>query len=232
MKPFVRLIFLTLTLSILASCASLRDSSYQVKPGDTLYSIAWRYGLDYKQLAAWNRIAVHSIIKPGQRLKLYQPGGAEPGPSKTVSSTSAQATISKLPTKNSKAVVTNAGASRWLWPANGTILNTFSASKLDRRGIDIAGKLGQSVYATADGKVVYSGNGLSGYGNLIIIKHSDTYLSAYAYCQRRFVKEGAQVKAGMVIAKMGQHKTKTARLHFEIRKNGEPVNPLKYLPKR
>ncbi len=232
MKPAFKLIYLAIIFSLLASCASLYDSSYQVKAGDTLYSIAWRYGLDYKQLASWNRIAVNSIIKPGQILKLYQPRAKEAVPAEVASSTSVRVTKLKLPNENTKAVVANVDTSRWLWPTKGTILNTFSASKPDRRGIDIAGKLGQSVLATADGKVVYSGNGLSGYGNLIIIKHSDTYLSAYAYCQQRLVKEGTQVKAGMVIAKMGQHKIRTARLHFEIRKNGAPVDPLKYLPKR
>ncbi|MFT5225877.1 MAG: lipoprotein NlpD, partial [Polaribacter sp.] len=99
-------------------------------------------------------------------------------------------------------------------------------------GIDIAGQLGQDVRATAAGKVVYSGNSLIGYGNLIIIKHNETYLSAYAYCKERLVNEGTVVQAGAIIAKMGQHKNKLARLHFEIRKDGKPVDPVKYLPNK
>jgi len=227
-------------LTVVTSCASLppptqkttAGSIYQVKSGDTLYSIAWRYDLDYKRLASWNRIAVNSIIKPGQRLKLFQPGSIQAAKPAVESPGNSQAAKSKASNKTTQAAVKRTDTIRWLWPTTGTILNTFSASKLDRRGIDIAGKLGQPVQAAAAGKVVYSGNGLSGYGNLIIIKHSETYLSAYAYSQQRFVKEGMQVKAGTLIAKMGQQKTRTARLHFEIRKNGEPVDPLKYLPKR
>jgi lipoprotein NlpD len=240
MKLLFQLISLVIILSVLASCASSppptqktsTGSWYQVISGDTLYSIAWRYGLDYKKLASWNRIAVNSIIKPGQRLKLFQPGSIKIAQPATEPSKTTQATESKLLTESAQPTVTSAVPSRWIWPVSGIVLNTFSANKVDRRGIDIAGKLGQPVYAMADGKVVYSGNGLSGYGNLIIIKHSDIYLSAYAYCQQRLVKEGMWVKAGTVIATMGQHKTTTARLHFEIRKNGEPVDPLKYLPKR
>ena len=238
MKFLLHKIALAIFFMVITSCVSLppqiqqswANKWYLVKSGDTLYSIAWRYGLDYKQLASWNRINIKSIIKPGQRLKLFQPGSIATASIK--SSVPSKATESPARTETGQSPVTSAETSRWLWPANGIILNSFSASKPDRRGIDIAGKLGQPVHATADGKVVYSGNGLSGYGNLIIIKHSDTFLSAYAYCQKRFVKEGMWVRAGMVIANMGQHKTTMARLHFEIRKNGAPVDPLKYLPKR
>jgi len=219
---------------------------YQVKPTDTLYSIAWRYGLDYKELASWNNIAVNSTIYPGQRLMLVRPISStsqsvsipqDSSTSSSQSSTSNQSTTAGQSTTKSSISTTQATSggknpNRWLWPTKGKVLNTFSAKKLDRRGIDIAGKLGQPVHAVADGKVVYSGNGLAGYGNLIIVKHSDTFLSAYAYSQERLVKEGALVKAGKVIAKMGQHKNRNARLHFQIRKNGKPVDPLQYLPKR
>lgn len=240
MKSIYLNAILIIMLLALASCVpisyptqkSSTGSSYQVKSGDTLYSIAWRYGLDYKRLASWNGIAVNSIIKPGQRLKLYQPRIPEPTQVVSKSSETPVATKNNLPTKTVQPTDVNAKSNRWIWPTKGVILNTFSVDKLDKRGIDIAGKLGQPVYATAGGRVVYSGNGLSGYGNLIIIKHSDTYLSAYAYCQQRFVKDGMQVRGGAIIAKMGRHKTTTARLHFEIRKNGIPVDPLNYLPKR
>ena len=227
----------------LVSCVTVKPPTYvsrgpgwyTVKRSDTLYSIAWRYGLDHKQLASWNKIAVNSPIHPGQRLRLLKPGD------ETVAAGSAQKPSSKTKTKTktktkSKATTTSkndqfgtSGPAKWIWPTKGKPLNTFLVSKLDRRGIDIAGKAGQPVRATAAGKVVYSGNGLAGYGNLVIIKHSDTYLSAYAYCRERLVEEGKFVKSGQVIAKMGR-RDNVAKLHFEIRRNGKPVDPMKYLP--
>ena len=131
-----------------------------------------------------------------------------------------------------KKLTTTNPLTKWIWPVKGKLLNTFSMTQLDRRGIDIGGRLGQTVRATAAGKVVYSGNGLVGYGNLIIIKHNETYLSAYAYCKERLVNEGRIVKAGAIIAKMGLHKNKLAKLHFEIRKNGKSVDPMNYLPNK
>jgi len=208
---------------------------YTVKKSDTLYSIAWRYGLDHKQLAGWNRIDVNAPIHPGQRLRLINPGGnvvASSANKKSGSVTQNSSTGNKAVTPTgSSSKTANRDPSKWIWPTAGKPLNTFLASKLDRRGIDIAGKIGQPVRAVADGKVVYSGNGLAGYGNLIIIKHSDIYLSAYAYCQERLVQEGVEVKAGKVVAKMGSRDNR-AQLHFEIRRNGKPVNPMKYLPNR
>jgi len=226
---------------LLVSCVTVKPPTYvssgtgwyTVKRSDTLFSIAWRYGLDYKQLARWNQIDVNSPIHPGQRLRLINPG------KQTVAASAAQKSSSKTKTKTkTKTSVTTSsnndqyskrGPIKWIWPTQGKPLNTFLASKLDRRGIDIAGKFGQPVRAVADGKVVYSGNGLAGYGNLIIIKHSDTYLSAYAYCRERLVQEGSSVKSGKVVAKMGR-RDNTAKLHFEIRRNGKPVDPMKYLP--
>ena len=232
-----------LAVSLLTSCVVVREPVrvtgnqgwYTVKRSDTLYSIAWRYGLDYNELARWNGIDVNEPIHPGQRLRLVKPAsvstsvaGAQPKSAPAVSSGK------RGETQGGGKVATDSPGrdpGAWIWPTDGKPLNTFLASKLDRRGIDIAGKPGQAVVAVADGRVVYSGNGLAGYGNLIIIKHSDTYLSAYAYCQQRLVQEGATVKAGKQIAKMGSHDGK-AQLHFEIRRNGKPVDPLKYLPKR
>lgn len=218
---------------------------YTVKPTDTLYSIAWRYGLDYKSLASWNQIPDDYIINLGQRLVMYNPGrqvvaqvpvsntsGSSSGSSTTNQSTVKPSTPATKPSVVKTPTTTNKKLTRWRWPVKGKLLNTFSIKQLDRRGIDIAGQLGQAVRATAAGKVVYSGNGLVGYGNLIIIKHNETYLSAYAYCKERLVSEGTVVKAGTIIAKMGQHKNKSARLHFEIRKNGKPVDPMNYLPNK
>lgn len=213
---------------------------YTVKRTDTLFSIAWRYGLDYNELADWNNIKVSDPIYPGQRLRLIKPLHktlAENKPKQQPASRSKtkKETTAKTPTaqKETSAAdqLTRKDPKQWLWPTDGKILKTFHATQLDRRGIDIGGEEGQPIKAVADGKVVYSGNGLAGYGNLIIIKHSDTFLSAYAYCQERLVQEGMAVKSGNVVAKMGR-KDSTAKLYFEIRRNGKPVNPMKYLPKR
>ena len=224
---------------LLISCVAVQPPTtanrgpgwYTVKRSDTLYSIAWRYGLDYKQLARWNRVDVNSPIHPGQRLRLIKPrnqttasNSSSGGSKKSTASTKTKTTTSKKYVQsNSRDPV------KWIWPTRGKPLNTFLASALDRRGIDIAGKQGQPIRAVANGSVVYSGNGLAGYGNLIIIKHSDAYLSAYAYCRERLVQEGKAVKAGELVAKMGS-RDNTAKLHFEIRRNGKPVDPLKYLP--
>ncbi len=230
---------------LLAACVTVNEPAritggtgagwYTIKPTDTLYSIAWRYGLDYKQLAGWNKIDYKAPIFPGQRLQLVVPAGH----SLARDSSGQKQAPAANQTSSKNTVSSKSGAGdfnyrdplKWIWPTEGKPLNTFSATVLNRRGIDIAGKTGQQVLAVADGKVVYSGNGLAGYGNLIIIKHSDTYLSAYAYCQERLVEEGMAVAVGRVIAKMGQ-KDNTAKLHFEIRRNGKPVDPLKYLPKK
>lgn len=247
MKRFIHYICIVSTALLLASCINpaavnykiTSKGSYQVKQGDTLYSIAWRYGLDYKELARWNRIDQSFIIHPGERLLLLEPGSStrqsstvdqtETNPPIQVSKTTAD---TNSDADKPKIVEVSKKPGRWLWPTEGKVLSTYSAKQLDRRGIDIAGSLGQGIQAVANGKVVYSGNGLAGYGNLIIIKHSDTYLSAYAYNQERLVKEGMMVTSGQEIAKMGKHKTGVARLHFQIRKNGKPVDPLKFLPKR
>ena len=217
------------------------NSWYTVKPTDTLYSIAWRYGLDYKELARWNQISDDYIINLGQRLVMYKPDkrivAQAPLSSTSGNASSRSSDVSRTNQPPAKSTIKPTtldikSPPRWRWPVKGKLLNTFSIKQLDRRGIDIAGKLGQTVRATATGKVVYSGNSLVGYGNLIIIKHSEMYLSAYAYCKERLVSEGDFVKAGAIIARMGQHNNKTARLHFEIRKSGKPVDPIKYLPNR
>ena len=124
-----------------------------------------------------------------------------------------------------------AGGPRWRWPTQGQIIGRYVAGDPTQQGIDIAGKPGQSITAAADGVVVYSGAGLVGYGELIIVKHSDEWLSAYAHNRRRLVAEGAKVKAGDVIAEMGRTGAIREMLHFEIRRNGKPVDPLSYLPK-
>jgi len=252
MKPVLAMLIAAL---LVASCASGRSPVdaergpgwYTVKRSDTLYSIAWRYGLEYQELAKWNGIDVSTPIYPGQRLRLLKPhdqstpamsAGASVATAGDDNTSPADGGGAAAAGGSSKAATATASdpamladPAKWIWPTAGKPLNSFVASRLDRRGIDIAGKQGQEVVAVADGKVVYSGNGLAGYGNLIIIKHSETYLSAYAYCQQRMVEEGMSVRAGRQVATMGE-KDRVAKLYFEIRRNGKPVDPLKYLPKQ
>lgn len=240
MKSIIRILKLLLIACLLVSCGTTSQSAqrkvgpgwYTVKKGDTLYSIAWRYGLEYKQLVRWNDIAGDYVIQPGQQLKLLGPAAGESEQKSTRQAQTTNNSTGATQKKSTSSVSGNGKPLQWRWPTDGKVLNTFQINKLSQRGIDIAGKLGQPVYAVAAGKVVYSGNGLAGYGNLVIIKHNETYLSAYAYNQQRLVNEGMTVKAGKVISKMGRGSDGSAQLHFEIRKNGKPVDPLKYLPKR
>ena len=217
-----------------------------VSEGDTLYSIAWRYNYDYKQVAGWNEVKAPYTIYPGQviRLKpvLKKKGTNLNNPTEKVAKKPLK---QPLPQKKAKPVVKKAtqvakksttskslpkGPVKWYWPTNGKISKTNSPTA--KKGLNILGRAGQSVKAAATGEVVYSGGGLVGYGKLIIIKHSDTYLSAYAYNSKLLVKEGDIVKAGQAISKMGQDHTGRTLLHFEIRKNGKPVNPTQFLPKK
>ena len=237
---------------------------YKVQRGETLYSIAWRYSLDYRQLAYWNKIPQPYRIYPGQRIFLNPPPGFSYQPpvvAATVPRTPpARTTVPQrrptqplprdipdiqLPfpkqTSEPKAPAPKVSEPkvewvaskhlRWQWPTQGRVVRRFSESISGKQGVNISGRLGQPVTATARGKVVYSGNGLKGYGELVIIKHNETFLSAYAHNRKRVVKEGAVVSAGQKIAELGQTGTSTPVLHFEIRENGKPVDPLKYLPK-
>jgi lipoprotein NlpD len=189
--------------------------THLVKPGETLYSIAWRYNRDFIDLARINDLKRPYRLQAGETLYLSK--------RKTVK-------------KSTKAVKTIpeprvTGNVTWAWPTSGTIIQYFSSEK-GQKGIDISGKAGQPVLAAASGVVVYSGSGLRGYGQLIILKHNDEFLSAYAHNRQLLVKEGDSVKALQPIAEMGQSDVDSVRLHFEIRRKGDPVNPLQFLPKR
>ncbi len=292
---------------------------HKVVAGDTLYSIAFKNGLDYRELARINRIESPFRIFVGQELKLADPPPKEqvavsavpappagqvtitalpeaprrPAPNASVDPravrnatppsnervTAAPAAVNKPPANsvaaatvptpaiapvpvpapstpagdpvavpsrsgalapgaNTTAVATpgpvtpvlNSGGVSWRWPASGKVVGTFVSGDQTRQGVDIAGSAGASVAAAADGTVVYSGNGLLGYGELVIVKHSTSFLSAYGHNRKRLVKEGDTVKAGQAIAEMGG--SNREMLHFEIRRNGKPVNPLEYLPAR
>lgn len=205
-----------------------------VAPGETLYSIALKYDVDYEKLARANRLSSDYSIRPGQTLTLHlegvesapevakKTGGVVSGRSEKQSPRSAS---TKRPPETSALI-------SWHWPVSGKVLDVFSGSDGLNKGIDIRGKLGEPVRAAADGDVVYSGSGLRGYGNLIIVKHSESYLSAYAHNRVLLVREGQSVKAGQAIAEVGFSGTNVAKLHFEIRFNGKPVDPLRYLPDR
>jgi len=197
--------------------------------GDTLYGLSKRYGVNLERLAQLNQLKKPYTIVPGQTIFLK--------PLDTTAKTVTSAGTNKVAATNN--VVSSTGKTskthwpktvRWQRPAKGKVVKKFNQRRNDAKGIDIAGKLGQAIVASADGKVVYSGDGLISYGNLIIIKHNKTYLSAYAYNRKLLVNEGDKVKSGQKIAEMGRKDKLSPRLHFEIRKNGKPVDPQKYLP--
>ncbi|MCR4332006.1 MAG: peptidoglycan DD-metalloendopeptidase family protein [Sulfuricaulis sp.] len=219
----------------------------EVQVGDTLYSIAWESGRDYRDLARWNRIAPPYLIKPGQKLRLFPPAGADqanrPMLKPLPPASSQRAAADKTPDKKKSAEEkpqtpakqhVPAAAARqldWSWPAEGALLDRYSANG-PSKGIDIAGRKGQPILAAAPGQVVYQGGGLRGYGQLIIIKHNADFLSAYAHCDRIYVKEGNVIKRGQKIADMGSSGADRAKLHFEIRYRGAPVDPQDYLPRK
>ncbi len=197
-----------------------------VRQGDTLSSIAFDAGLDYRAVARWNGIAPPYVIRPGQKLRLRPPPGDRPvgtAARKAARPTAAPSAPQREPTPYPASL-------GWQWPAEGPIIRRFSRDSANP-GIEIAGQAGQPVKSAADGRVVYSGDGLRGYGKLIIVKHNETFLSAYAHNRKLLVREGDQVRRGQPIAEMGSTDTDRVKLHFEIRKQGAAVDPLEFLPK-
>ncbi len=202
-----------------------------VRKGETLYAIGYRSGHGYKLLAAWNNIAPPYRLHVGQKIKLFKPK------QKLTSSLTKRVDIKRIektrnlsqksPTfSNDKKKVLKL---HWQWPIKGRVLKNFSQT--GNKGIDIGGTFGQPVKAAAAGKVVYSGHGLVGYGNLLIIKHNSQFLSAYGNNRRLMVREGQMVDKGQTIAEVGKAGGSQTSLHFEIRRKGKPVNPVHYLPK-
>ena len=194
-----------------------------VQRGQTVYRIATENGITALDLALWNDIPPPYTIYPGQRLRLYPGGAVKPSRPATSSASTRPAPKPAAPAASSLG---------WRWPTDGNVFGSFAAGDPTRQGIDIAGKAGQPVRAAADGVVVYSGSGLVGYGELVIVKHNDQWLSAYGHNRARLVNEGQLVKAGQQIAEMGRSGAARDMLHFEIRYNGKPVDPQAYLPKR
>lgn len=205
---------------------------HRVKAGETLYSIAFEYGRDHRDVARWNGIRRPYTIYPKQRLRII-PISSDGKIKKPYTKAYSRASSNrKSPPVDSKMHYIANSKLKWRWPTNGKVISTFSIRDPGRRGIDIVGRKGQPVNAAATGRVVYRGNGLRGYGNLIILKHNDTYFSAYAHTENVVVKENEKVKLGQKLADMGNTSSEKTKLHFEIRRNGKPVNPLRYLPKR
>jgi len=230
-KMFFSLI-LAITLSLTGCYTGVVKPSkqtryYIVQKGDTLYAIAWRYRVNAKSIARWNNLKDPYVIKPGQRLRLGYSRSNKTKSTTKKSSNSAASSSKKSASSSTKLPIAKAPGS-WSWPVKGRLISKYSA---DRNGIDIAANNGTPVKAAASGQVVYAGNGLRGYGNLIIIKHNATYFSAYAHSRKLLVAEGHRVKRGQKIAEVGSTGTNRDKLHFEIRKNGYPVDPLRYLPR-
>ncbi len=247
--PAVIVIFAMLAL--LSGCAgfvsveekfnpvSAERHKHTVQKGETLFSLAWRYGWDYKALASANKIPYPYTIYPGQVLTIRHSGYAiessETASSKNLAKSKSSKNHQGPSAYKSSPQATKPSVSygdlQWSWPAKGEVIAKFSTKAPTNKGIDISGSLGESVFAAAAGSVVYAGSGLLGYGNLVIIKHDDQYLSAYAHNKTLLVKENQEVKAGQTIAEIGSSGTDKVKLHFEIRHEGKPVDPLKHLPK-
>lgn len=202
--------------------------SYRVQRGDTLYAIAWRSDHDFRELARWNGIRKPYTIYVGQKLRLQPPTR----PVKPIAKSKPPAVPKTARVAKPVKPKTSPRKLGWRWPAAGRILATFHAGDPLRKGIKIGGKTGSDIRAAESGKVVYSGSGLIGYGRLIIVKHNDKYLSAYGHNRKLLVREGEQVAKGQKIAELGTANDGQAMLHFEIRRDGKPVNPVGLLPRR
>ena len=236
---------LVVVLIVSAGCAELtrwdpyppqqsvanRPDVHVVQRGETLFQIAFRYRLDWREVARWNGINDANRIYPGQEIRLKGTRGT----TGTVARTPPQGGGDAAPRRGTTVAPrqsANQPAPQWRWPARGALVWGFGESRRNPTGIGIAGRDGLEIQAAADGEVVYSGSGLIGYGQLIILKHNDSYLSAYGYNQSLRVAEGDKVKSGQVIALMGRGPGDRPLLHFEIRRDGKPIDPVGHLPAR
>lgn len=225
--------------ALLGGCASLWDGDweddgyrriylYEVQKGDTLYSIAWRHGLPARDLIEWNEIERPEDLRVGRMLVLNPPAGAGP-PGADGASPAEQREVAARPPPPPKDPPDY--ELDWRWPVEGELLREYATDGGGKTGIEIAGSDGQSVVAAADGEVAYSGSGLRGYGNLVIVRHDDRFLTAYGYNRKLLVEEGERVEAGQPIAEMGRATgAERPSLHFELRIDGDPADPKKYLP--
>jgi len=239
---------------------TINENEYIVRAGETLYSIAWRANSDVRQIAKMNNISPPYNIYPNQKLILVAKNKGKVSKAsnnkysskkqsrnsnltskkvakKTIASSKKQAygeNVSKKKSRQGNLPKTDFSqkVSRWRWPVKGKIIARFSSKAQGNKGIDITGRRGTSIKAAASGKVVYAGSALRGYGKLIIIKHNDDYLSAYAHNDTILVKDQQQIKSGEIVAKMGDTDAQRVMLHFEVRFRGKSVDPLKYLPRK
>lgn len=222
-----------------AKSAKWAPSIYRVKKGDTLYSIAWQFGRDFKTLARNNGIRRPYTIYVGQKIKLKSASkvaikAAAKSTSRqrrSAASSRPKVALEKPVKLRKKSIKTISKPIKWRWPSQGRVIASFKRGDPRRKGLDIAGKRGQAILAAANGEIVYSGSGLLGLGMLIIVKHDESYLSAYGHNKKLLVKEGKRVRAGQKIAEMGKTGTDRVKLHFEIRYKGRPVDPKRFLPK-
>lgn len=222
---------------------------YTVRPGDTLMRIGLETGQSWRDLATWNGLTNPNLIEVGQVLRVVPPTTGAPvavaAPAEAGTATSAvtgssaqgrpldATTAAPAPAPASAAAAPRPASSdevNFVWPARGQVVDNFDEAR--NKGIGIAGRIGEPVLAAADGRVVYAGAGLRGYGNLVILKHNNTYLTAYAHNQTILVKEDQTVRQGQKIAEMGSSDSDRVKLHFEVRRQGKPVDPLKHLPAR
>ncbi len=216
---------------LLASCGGgtrWQDTpqTHIVRRGETLFAIAWRYGKDPAELARWNQLGDGSLIYPGQVIRLTPNGSGSRPAAKSPGQAPVPRVSRPLPELPSQP------SPDWAWPTRGKIDVEFGAKPGSGTGVLIDGAAGQPVTAAAAGHVVYAGDGLIGYGKLIILKHNETFLSAYGYSAALLVSEGDRIRQGQQIATMGEGPEHKPRLHFEIRRNGQPVDPGKFLPRR
>lgn len=231
-----------------------KNGFYSVQSGDTLFGIALAFGQNWRDIVFWNSLSNPDQISVGQKLRVKPPSNnlagaisiplenSKSGPVEEVVSGGTVTENIEMPlaklspdsgTKEKKTDYTTPNLTSslsWIWPANGQIIEQFSES--NSKGISIAGVSGEAIYASENGKVVYSGNGLRGYGNLVILKHNEDFITAYAHNQAILVKEGESVNKGQKIAKMGMSDADRPKLLFELRKGGKPIDPLSFLPKR
>jgi len=230
---------------VLAGCSSVRPAPpgyYRIRSGDTLSEIARRYRVGYRTLARWNRLGPPYRIYAGSLLRIKPPRGKVRSTNRGARRTAKRAKRSRARGRAAARASTRAtrraadkraqaaSGLRWRWPLGGQVVQRFRRGDRTQQGIRIAGRSGQKVVAAESGTVVYSNSGLKSYGNLVIIRHANGYLSAYGFNRRLLVREGARVKRGQGIAEVGQASDGTYRLHFEIRRKGTPVDPLRYLP--